>query len=262
MKIKDEIKEFEIEVKKVNIDNLIIPRIQRGLSESLVHKLIHSIEKVGFITPLIVVESKEHKGKFEIIDGQHRYEAGKILGYTKLPVFIVPHEVKNYILTLNTEKASNLKDKAHQVYEIYMYAYNNKPDLSEYDLELMIEEPYYLTVGFVIERFEERKFSGYAWENVLKKIDNFFEDPIKETDEFREKRAKLLIEVNNVLTEKFNELALGNHLLKSEIVNKTFQSIYGKRVRTIDDDFETAMEKIKEGIKEYKIENVLEQQEV
>ena len=257
MKYKEEKKEYEINIKLLNVHDIVIPHIQRALSNNLVSKLMMSIEKVGFITPVVVVES-DNKGEYEVIDGQHRLEACKLLGYTKIPAVIVPREIKQYIITLNTEKASNLKDKAHQAYEIYMQAYNLFGDeWTEGDLELMIEQPYYLTIGFIIERFEERRFSGFAWENVLKKIDNFYVvNPIKQTDKQREERAKLLIEANKVLNEKFSELAVDNHFLKNEIVNKVWQSIYGKRVRAIEDNYEIALNKIIEGIKSFSFEEV------
>ena len=48
-------------------------------------RLLKSIEKVGILEPVIV---REVGDKYEIISGQRRFEAAKILGYKTVPTII------------------------------------------------------------------------------------------------------------------------------------------------------------------------------
>jgi len=84
---------------------------------------------------------------------------------------------------------------------------------------------------------------------VLKKLDEFLTLPLKEAEKERESRASLLREVREVVEEKYQELGLTNALHKEAIVSKAFQMVYGKRVRSVEDDFYTAFHKIKEAIR-------------
>ena len=243
--VREPLKGYEIRFGIVPVSKIRIPSIQRDLSDSLVKKLMMSIEKVGFVDPILLIETENG---LEVINGQHRLEAAKLAGLREVLAIILPSELKDYIISLNVEKAPNLKDKSHQAYEIFMDYLRKNPDMEEVDLELMVEEPHYLTVGFVIDRFQDKRFPGYAFEKVLRKVDEFLRVPLSEAEKERERRAKLLLEVKDVLNRRYEELQLQNALQKEAIVTKAFQNIYGKRVRTVEDDFYTVFEKLKEEI--------------
>ena len=243
--VREPLKGYEIKFGVVPVSKIRIPSIQRDLSEVLVKRLMMSIEKVGFVDPVLLIETENG---LEVINGQHRIEAAKLAGLKEVLAIILPAELKDYIISLNVEKAPNLKDKSHQAYEIFMDYLRKSPEMEEADLELMVEEPYYLTVGFVIDRFQDKKFPGYAFEKVLKKADSFLRVPLTEAEKERENRAKVLMEVRDVLNQRYEELQLQNALQKEAIVTKAFQNVYGKRVRTVEDDFYTVFEKIKEEI--------------
>ncbi len=243
--VREPLKGYEIQFGVIPINQITIPKIQRDLSEALVKKLMFSIEKVGFVDPVLLIEGED---KYEVINGQHRVEAAKAVGLDKVLAIILPKDLKNFILSLNIEKAPNLKDKAHQAYEIFMEHLQKDPEMEEYDLETMVEEPYYITVGFIVDRFEDKRFPGYAFEKVLKKVDGFTSLPLKEAEQERERRASVLEEVKDILNQKYEELGLTNALHKEAIVSKAFQMIYGKRVRTVEDDFYETFDKLKEAI--------------
>ncbi|RUM32384.1 MAG: chromosome partitioning protein ParB [Aquifex sp.] len=244
--LKEPLKGYEVKVTLLPIEDIVIPEIQRDLSETLIKKLMLSIEKVGFVDPILVVEGEN--GKYEVINGQHRLKAAELLGIREIPAIILPPETKDYIISLNVEKAPNLKDKAHQAYEIFMKYLRENPQMEEVDLENMVEEPYFLTVGFITDRFGEKRFPAYAFEKVLKKVDEFLNLPLEEAERERENRANVLREVREVMEEKYQELGLTNALHKEAIISKAFQSVYGKRVRRVEEDFYTVFEKIKEAI--------------
>ncbi|NPA32350.1 MAG: ParB N-terminal domain-containing protein [Aquificae bacterium] len=245
LSVREPLKGYELKVGLLPVERIKIPSIQRDISETLVKRLMASIEKVGFVDPILVVESGED---YEVINGQHRLKAAELLGLREVPVIVLPQEAKDYVIALNVEKAPNLKDKAHQAYEIFMKYLSESPDMREYELESKVEEPYYLTVGFITDRFGEKRFPAYAFEKVLKKVDEFLELPLSEAEKERERRAEVLRDVREVMEEKYKELGLTNALHKEAIISKAFQLAYGKRVRKVDDDFYTVFEKIKENI--------------
>jgi ParB family chromosome partitioning protein len=245
MRFREPIKGLELEFAIVPESKIVIPSIQRELSDAHIKRLMESMEKIGFVEPLTVIPTED--GYYEVINGQHRFEAGRRLGMSEFPVIILPASAKDYIIALNVEKVPSLKDKAHQAYEIFMSYLQKEPSL-EYRLEKFVEEAYLITVGFVVDRFGDRKFPGYAFEKVLKKVDFFLESPLSLAEEEREKRAKVLLSAKEVLNKRYEELGLKNALQKEAIVSKALQSIYGRYVRVIGDDFYTVFEKLMEAI--------------
>jgi len=241
--------EYDIKIALIDVNNILIPVIQRDISKTLLKKLERSIEKVWFVEPIIVIPSSVEEGKYEVINWQHRLEVFKKFWWEKIPAIILPSKIKQYIIDLNIEKWPTLKEKAHQAYVIYQEALNKYPELNEFDLAWIIDYPYYITVWYVIDKYKENKIAAWAFERLLSKVDNWIEKPLKEASEERNKRAIKLIEANNVLNEKMMELGLKNALLKWTIVNKAFQQVFGIRTRIIEDDYMTAFDKIIQWIK-------------
>lgn len=250
-RIREPLKGYELEFGAIPVAKIKVPSIQRELSENLVKRLMSSIDKVGFVEPVLLIESEDG---YEVINGQHRIEAAKLLGLKEVLGIILPPELKNYVICLNVEKAPNLKDKSHQAYEIFTEHLRKSPQMEELDLEPMVEEPYYITVGFVIERLQDRRFPGYAFEKVLKKVDAFLQLPLVEAERERERRAELLLEVKEVLNRRYEELQLQNPLQKEAIVIKAFQNAYGKRVRQLDTDFYSLFRRLVEEIPRVNLE--------
>jgi len=60
---------------------------------------------LGFIDPIMIVPDEEGK-YYEVVDGQHRLEAAKIVGLERIPAFVLPKELRNYILGFNIEKVA------------------------------------------------------------------------------------------------------------------------------------------------------------
>lgn len=252
-KFKEPYKGYEVEFKILPIESINIPSIQRDISKILIERLKNSISKIWFVDPILVVQSEE-KNVYEVINWQHRVQAARELWITEIPSIVLPKIAKDYIIALNTEKWPSLRDKSHQAYEIFKYYLLNSPEEIESNiLPEKVDEPYYITVGFVIDYFKDEKFPGYAFEKVLKKIDEFLEMPLKDAEKERIKRAQKLIEVKEVLNKKYEEMWLKNALQKETIISKAFRNIYWLRVRIIEDDFYTALEKLKQEIPNIKL---------
>ena len=238
----DPVKKQPLKLALFNIDEVLRPPFQRDISESLKKHLEMAIEKLGFLTPIVVVPKD---GKYYVIDGMHRFEAMRELGAREILGIIVDESLYHYILEFNTEKPPNVKEKSKQTYRLYQDLLAQQPDLIEEDLFIYFKDPVFITFGFAIEEFDPR-FPASFYESFVSKIDNFLGMPLKDAAEERRKRAEALIDLNRVVNEKYAELGWQNALMKGEIVRKSVQKAYGVRVRTIEEDFYTAVERVKE----------------
>jgi ParB family chromosome partitioning protein len=246
---KEPVKGTPIKFVMVPVEEVKRPPFQRDLSELLIKRLFLSIEKLGFLHPIIIYQDPELNDELFVIDGQHRLEAAKMVGINEVPALLIPKELALNIMEFNTEKPPNIREKATQAYRLYKEFLGLNPDMEEMDLAFYIEEPSYITLGVVLEEFN-KKFPAGAFENLLKKIDEFLTLPLKEAIEERRRRAKRVYEVGEVLNETFQKLGMQNALMKTELLRKAVQKAYGKRVRKIEDDFYTALDKIEKALKE------------
>jgi len=238
----DPVKGQELVLARFEIEEVLVPTFQRDLSEGLKRNLAMAIEKLGFLHPIIVFEDE---GRFYVIDGRHRLEALRELGYAEIIGIIVPKELALNILEFNTEKPPNIKERSKQAYRLFQEFLAREPSLSEKDLWTFLKDPSYVTFGFVLEEYEPR-FPASFYESFVAKIDQFLDLPLQEAAEERRRRAQKLLELNEVVNEVYSRLGLTNALLKGEIVRKAVQLAYGVRVRKIEDDFYEALERVKE----------------
>jgi ParB family chromosome partitioning protein len=149
-----------------------------------------SIERMGFVTPLIAVE---RDGKYVIIDGQHRFHAGVELGVKEFPVVVVPDNLARRMMSLNIEQSLNIRERSTIALSIYREMLEESPTLSEDDGEIVdaIETAHLLTLGLAYEG--SGRLAGSAFEPILKKCDGFLDKPLKEAYEVREGRAEKLL---------------------------------------------------------------------
>ena len=247
----DPVKKQPLKLAVFNIEEIKIPPFQRDISESLKKHLEMAIEKLGFLTPIIVVEKN---GNFYVVDGQHRLEAMRDLGAREILAIIADESLYHHILEFNTEKPPNVKEKSKQAYRLYIDLYNQDPSFIEADLFTYFKDPVYITFGFVLEE-KEKRFPASFYESFVSKIDEFLNEELSTAIEERRRRADALVELNNVVNEKFAELGFENALQKGEIVRKAVQKAYGVRVRVIEEEFYDAIERVKQACQELTIED-------
>jgi ParB family transcriptional regulator, chromosome partitioning protein len=112
-------------------------------------------------------------------------------------------EVAYQILALNIEKAHNLREKALEVVRMYRdLAGSLDPDETEMALEF--EEPALVTLGFAYE--ERGRLSGGAYAPILRKVDAFLPEKVSRALEERERRARLLLELDDAVAEAVTRL--------------------------------------------------------
>ncbi|MFZ8847869.1 MAG: ParB/RepB/Spo0J family partition protein [Minisyncoccia bacterium] len=221
LKIKDPYKGNELIIKMVPIENLEVISHQRKPSQYHVKHLINSMERIGFLVPVIVVPTKE-KDKYLIIDGQHRFLAAKELGIRELPVIQVPERLAQLMMNFNIEKELNIREKAYVALAVYREYLQERPEMMESDPELVdsIEQAYYVTLGIAYEKAE--KLSGSSFESILKKCDFFLDLKLPEALEVRQKRAEKVLIANSLvrdIAQKIKEMGKWHPYLYAQIIS-------------------------------------------
>lgn len=59
MRFREPIKGLELEFAILSADRIVIPSIQRELSDMHIKRLMESMEKIGFVEPLTVVPTED-----------------------------------------------------------------------------------------------------------------------------------------------------------------------------------------------------------
>jgi ParB family transcriptional regulator, chromosome partitioning protein len=170
---------------------------QRDVSDAHVRKLTVAMDKTKrYLDPIIAVRDE---GKYLTPNGGHRLTALKELGARSVLALVVPERAVAYqILALNIEKAHNLRERALEVVRMYRDLAATV-DPKEPELALEFEEPALVTLGFGYEA--RPRLSGGAYHPILKKVDGFVDAKLSVAVQERERRAKLLLDLDDAVGE-------------------------------------------------------------
>src|SRR3954466_15197504 len=176
---------------------------QRDVSDAHVLKLTRAMDKTRrYLDPIIAVREE---GGFRTPNGGHRLTALKELGAKAILALVVPErEVAYQILALNIEKAHNLREKALEVVRMYRDLAGLGGGRKESDYALEFEEPSLVTLGFAYEK--KGRLSGGAYAPALKKVDAYFDKPLRDTLAQREARAQKVLELEEAVGEAVEKL--------------------------------------------------------
>ena len=175
------------------IDHVEPTPYQRDASDTHVKRLTTVIEKLGrFLDPIIAVS---HEGGYWTPNGNHRLQALRRLGARSIVALLVPEaEIAFKILALNTEKAHNLREKSLETIRMARELARLSSD-AEQEHAFEFEQPAFLSLGVCYEK--RPRFSGGAYQPVLKRIDEFLELPLSRAVKEREARAEKLLKVDD-----------------------------------------------------------------
>ena len=179
---------------------------QRELSPTHAKRLAEKIEEVGaFLDPIIGVLDDD--GKFWTPNGRHRLAAARSLGLRAIPALVAADAKLAFkILALNTEKAHNLRDRSLEVIRMARALAEREPKSAESDWMAEFESPVFLTLGMLYE--ENGRFSGGAYQSMLKKVDRFEGDKkLGASLRGREGAAARLAEIDREVARIVKELA-------------------------------------------------------
>jgi ParB family chromosome partitioning protein len=203
---KDPHKRQTVVLKTLPTDKLEVVEHQRKTRPAHVAHLVESIEKIGFIVPLVAVEEKtDGAPRHLVIDGQHRLAAAREVGVRKLPVLVVPAKLAPRMMNLNVEKDLNIREKAVVSLGIYRAFMDTQPAIKENDdeVEESIDRAYYVTLGLAYEG--KGRLAGSAFEPLLKKCDHFMRRTIENAFPAREERAIRVLDTNALVQDVIKE---------------------------------------------------------
>ena len=245
---KDPHKRQPIVLKTVPADKLDVIEHQRKPRPSHVENLAASIDRIGFIVPLVAIEVQENgKPRYLVIDGQHRLQAAREVGVRKLPVLVVPPRLAPRMMNLNVEKDLNIREKAVVALGIYRSFLDTQSDLKENDdeVEESIEKAYYVTLGLAYEG--PGRLAGSAFEPLLRKCDHFMRRTITNAFEARQERAGRVLEANSLVKDvidKAKEMGAFHQYFQYQLISyiDPFKRKRGRQ--NFDEMFDKAIDKL------------------
>lgn len=118
-------------VEEISIDKIHIPenRARATFTEEQYNELKASIEKNGFTIPILVRDTG--KGFFELIDGEHRIQVARELGYKKIPAVITEADDKRATLLNILANTARGTQNPMDVAEALKKAYDAGADIEE-----------------------------------------------------------------------------------------------------------------------------------
>ena len=186
------------------IDSVEPTPFQRDLSQVHHRKLADVLDRTGmFLDPIIAVTAP-NKG-FWTPNGMHRLMAMRRLGARAITALVIPkREIAWQILALNTEKAHNLREKALEVIRIYRGLLDEDDSRAESGFSFYLEEASLVTLGICYEK--NGKFAGGAYNPIVRRLETFSEEPIGKAIRTHERRAQMLMELDERVSEVVKKL--------------------------------------------------------
>ena len=186
------------------IDSVEPTPFQRDLSQVHHRKLADVLDRTGmFLDPIIAVTAPD-KG-FWTPNGMHRLMAMRRLGARAITALVIPkREIAWQILALNTEKAHNLREKALEVIRIYRGLLDEDDSRAESGFSFYLEEASLVTLGICYEK--NGKFAGGAYNPIVRRLETFSEEPIGNAIRSHEKRAQMLMDLDERVSEVVKKL--------------------------------------------------------
>jgi len=233
------------------IDRVEPTPYQRDPSDAHVKRLMGVIETLGqFLDPIVAVREN---GQYLTPNGNHRLQALKKLGVRTVVALLVPDaEVAFKILALNTEKAHNLREKSLET--IRMARALTRSDRTEKSFVFEFEQPAFLTLGVGYE--ERPRLSGGAYQSILRRVDEFLDEPIAKALKERERRGKKILKLDdavNAAVEKLKAKGLTSPYLRSFVVARVNYTRFSKATSF---DFDEALDKIIASAQKFNVDRV------
>jgi ParB family chromosome partitioning protein len=225
---------------------------QRDPSDAHVKRLMTVVEAVGsFIDPIVVIRKD---GRYWTPNGNHRREALRKLGARSITALVLPDpEIAFKILALNTEKAHNLREKSLEVIRMARALADEKAG-TEAEHAFDFEQPQFLTLGVCYE--ERPRFSGGAYQSVLKRIDDFLDLPLREAIRERRRRGRALLKVDDgvaAIVEKLKGRGFVSPYLRPFVVARVNPIRFSKATSF---DFDEVIEKMRASAAKFNVERI------
>ena len=243
--------------KPVLIVSLPIDRVeptpfQRDPSDPHVKRLMTVIETLDrFLDPIIVVRKD---ARYWTPNGNHRLQAMRRLGARAVVALLIPEfDVAYQILALNTEKAHNLREKSLETIRMARAIAEESRDAEE-TFAFQFEQPSYLTLGAAYE--SRPRLSGAVYQSVLRRIDEFLDTPLPKAVKERERRAGLVLAIDDRVTaivEKLKARGFTSPYLRPFVVSRINPIRFSKAASF---DFDEVLEKMTASAGKFNLDKV------
>ena len=235
------------------VDRVEPTPFQRDPSLPHVKRLMDVVEKLGrFLDPIVVVRQD---GGYWTPNGNHRLQALRRLGARTVTALLVPDpEVAFKILALNTEKAHNLKEKSLETIRMERALAESSPQRVERDFAFEFDQPAFLTLGAAYEK--RPRLSGGAYNPILRRIDDFLDEPVNKALRERERRAARLLGVDDQVSgivEKLKARGLTSPYLRSFVVARVNPIRFST---STEFDFADVLDRMDKAAAKFKIDRV------
>jgi len=231
---------------------------QRDPSDTHVKRLMGVVEKIGlFLDPIIAIR---HEDRYWTPNGNHRLQALKKLGVRAVVALLVPDpQIAFKILALNTEKAHNLREKSLETIRMARALAGAKPSSGEDErtFAFEFEQPAFLTLGAAYE--DRPRLSGGAYQSILRRVDDFIDEPMTKALKERERRGKKILTLDDAVSavvEKLKAKGLTSPYLKPFVVARVNYTRFSKATSF---DFDETLDKIIASAKKFNTEKVSQQ---
>lgn len=193
---------------------------QRELSDAHHKRLADVINKTDhFLDPVIAVTAPDGAG-FWTPNGRHRLAAMRRLGAKAISALVVlDREIAWQILALNTEKAHNLKDRSLEVIRIYRGLVDEDASRPESSFAFYLDQASLVTLGVCYEQMP--RFGGGVYHPVLRRLEDFTDEPLRTAIRAHQKRASLVLELEEKVAaavKKLKERGLVSPYLRAFVV--------------------------------------------
>ena len=218
---------------------------QRKASDAHVKRVMDSVDRVGFLAPVVVVE--RDGGGYLIIDGQHRFLAAKELGLRRIPAVIAPRDVARRMLTLNVEKEPNIRERSAVALSIYRELVDTVPATTEDDPEVAdaVQQAHYVTLG--LGYAASGRLAGSQFEPILRKCDGFMDAPLAESLPVREARAGRVVEAHRLVravTDQLKEIGAWHKFAGVQIISYANPLKRARKQHSFDETFDKLIAKL------------------
>jgi ParB family transcriptional regulator, chromosome partitioning protein len=231
---------------------------QRDPSDAHVKRLMGVVEKIGlFLDPIIAIR---HEDTYWTPNGNHRLQALKKLGVRTVIALLVPDpQVAFKILALNTEKAHNLREKSLETIRMARALAGAKTSKDEHEsaFAFEFEQPAFLTLGSAYE--ERPRLSGGAYQSILRRVDEFLDEPIARALKERERRSRKILKLDDAVSaavEKLKAKGLTSPYLKPFVVARVNYTRFSKATSF---DFDATLDKIIASAQKFNVDRVNQQ---
>lgn len=247
--------DFKDPAKRTNLTFTVVPLTslevishQRKPSETHVKRVVESVDRIGFLAPLVVVTRDDANGYY-VIDGQHRLLAARELGLKRVPVVVAPQRAARRMLTLNVEKEPNIRERSAVALSIYRELVERHGTMHEDDAEVTdaTQHAHYVTLGLAYAQFG--RLAGSAYEPILRRCDGYLDRPLVECLPIREERAGKVVEAHRLvraITDQLKELGAWHEFVGAQIISYANPLRRARKQHSFDDVFDKMIAKLRD----------------